>query len=283
MIYDRESKTVNEDSQYGGKYLNFLYNKAFGRILLKLIISPVFSKINGKYNSMRISKKKIKKFINEYNIGINEYEEKEYKSFNEFFIRKKKKTEYDKEKYSFISPADSKLTVYKIEDDLTIKVKQSMYTIEDLIQDKLDLDQFKNGNCLVFRLSMDNYHRYCYVDDGKIESTKRIKGKLHTVSSISNKHKVYSQNTRVCSYINTENFGKIICIEVGALTVGKINNRDEINCKKGEEKGYFELGGSTIIILTNDKVKIDNDILEYSNQGIETKVKYGERIGKVRC
>ena len=175
------------------------------------------------------------------------------------------------------------MTVYKIEDDLTIKVKQSMYTIEDLIQDKLDLDQFKNGNCLVFRLSMDNYHRYCYVDDGKIESTKRIKGKLHTVSSISNKHKVYSQNTRVCSYINTENFGKIICIEVGALTVGKINNRDEINCKKGEEKGYFELGGSTIIILTNDKVKIDNDILEYSNQGIETKVKYGERIGKVRC
>ena len=283
MIYNRQSKSTYEDLQYGGKYLDFLYNSFLGRTLLKLIINPIFSKIYGKYNNMSISKNKIDTFIKKYNIDINEYEEKEYGSFNEFFIRKKKEINYEKEKNIFIAPADSKLTVYKIKDDMTIKIKQSIYTIGELIEDKMNLEQFKNGNCLIFRLAMDDYHRYCYIDDGTLKKSKMIKGKLHTVSSISNKYKVYSQNTRICNYLKTDNFGDIIYIEVGALLVGKIYNFNKNRYNKGDEKGYFELGGSTIVILTNDKIKIDNDIIEYSNKGIETKVKYGERIGEIEC
>ena len=283
MIYNRTSKSIDEDLQYGGKYLDFLYNSFFGRIVLKLIINPVISKIYGKYTNMAISKKKINKFIKKYDIDINEYEEKEYSSFNEFFIRKKRKISYEIDKNIFIAPADSKLMAYKIKDDMTIQIKQSTYTMEELLLEQVDLKQFKNGNCLVFRLSMDNYHRYCYIDDGTIEKMKKIKGKLHTVSSISSKHKVYSQNTRICNYMTTDNFGKIIYIEVGALLVGKINNYNKEKFTKGEEKGYFELGGSTIVILTSDKIKIDSDIIEYSNKGIETKVKYGERIGELKC
>ena len=283
MIYDREAKTISKDKQYGSIYLNFLYNNILGRVILKLIICPAFSKIYGKYNNMSISKKRVDTFIKKYNIDTNEYEKKEYSSFNEFFTRKRKAIYYDKEKNNFIAPADSKLMVYKIKDDMTIKIKQSIYTIEELIEDQMNLEQFKNGNCLVFRLSMDDYHRYCYIDDGTIEKIKIIKGKLHTVISISNKHKVYSQNTRICNYMTTDNFDKIIYIEVGALLVGKINNYNKNKYNKGDEKGYFELGGSTIVILTNDKIKIDNDIIEYSNKGIETKVKYGERIGELKC
>ena len=283
MVYNRTSKSIDEDIQYGKKYLNFLYNTFFGRIVLKLVINSIFSKIYGKYNNMSISKKKIKRFINKYNINIKEYEEKEYVSFNDFIIRKKKETYYDKRKNVFIAPADSKLLIYKIKDDMTIKIKQSIYTIEELILDDIDLKHFKNGNCFIFRLSMDDYHRYCYIDSGKIERVKKIKGKLHTVSSISNKHKVYSQNTRICNYMTTDNFGEIIYIEVGALLVGKINNCNKNNYNKGDEKGYFELGGSTIVILTSDKIKIDDDIIEYSSKGIETKVKYGEKIGELKC
>lgn len=283
MIYNRTTKSIDEDIQYGGKYLNFLYNSFLGRTILKFIVNPIFSKIYGKYNDMVISKNKINKFIKKYEININEYEQKEYTSFNDFFIRKKKNTEYAKGKNSFIAPADSKLLVYKITDDMKIKIKQSVYMLEELTLDNADLEQFRNGNCLIFRLSMDDYHRYCYIDDGITEKTKKIKGKLHTVSSISTKHKVYSQNARVCNYMVTNNFGKIIYIEVGALLVGKINNYNKDKYVKGEEKGYFELGGSTIVILTSDKVKIDNDIINYSNKGIETKVKYGERIGELMC
>lgn len=283
MIYNRLSKNIDKDKQYGGKYLNFLYNNLFGRILLKIIISSMFSEVYGKYNNTSISKKKISKFIEKYDIDINEFEKKEYKSFNDFFTRKRKDINFDRNNKNFIAPADSKLLVYKITDNLEIKIKQSKYTIKELIQDSECLEDYRNGNCLVFRLSMDDYHRYCSVDNCIIEKTKRIKGKLHTVSSISSKHKVYSQNTRICNYMTTENFDKIIFIEVGALLVGKINNYNKENFTKGEEKGFFELGGSTIVILTNDKIKIDNDILEYSNKGIETKVKYGEKIGEIKC
>ncbi len=283
MIYNRQNQSVEEDKQYGSGTLNYLYNKPFGRLLLKIAISPVFSKIYGEFNDTVLSTNKIPKFIKDLNIDMSEYENKQYDSFNEFFARKKKNIDFDNEKTHFISPADSKLMAYKITDDLKIKIKQSEYTLEELLQDQIDLDKYKNGNCLVFRLSVDDYHRYCFVDDGIVTKRKDIKGVLHTVSSISNEHKIYSQNSRICNYLKTENFGEIIYIEVGALLVGKIQNHNMNVFKKGEEKGYFEFGGSTIVIITPDNINLDSDILEYSDKEIETKVKYGERIGELKC
>ena len=63
--------------------------------------------------------------------------------------------------------------------------------------------------------------------------------------------------------------------------VGKIANHDKKSFKRGEEKGYFLFGGSTIIIMTKkDILEIDEDILKNSEKGIETKVKQGEKIAK---
>ena len=112
-VYNRKTNVIEEEEQYGGKYLNFLYNNACGRILLKLIINPVFSKINGVYNKSYLSKGKVKKFIEQYKIDLSEFEKEKYKSFNELFTRKKKKVLFKKEKNIFISPAESKLLVYK--------------------------------------------------------------------------------------------------------------------------------------------------------------------------
>jgi phosphatidylserine decarboxylase len=103
------------------------------------------------------------------------------------------------------------------------------------------------------------------------------------VRSISDKHKIYSQNSRVCNFLKTENFGDIVVIEVGAMLVGKINNYDIKKFIKGQEKGYFELGGSTIVVLTQNNIKIDDYIVSNSLKGIESKVKYGEKIGEKIC
>ena len=283
-IYDRKNKKLITEEQYASSILNFLYNNVVGRILLKTLILPFISKIYGIYQTSFLSKKHIKGFVKQYQIDESKYEETNYKSFNDFFTRKLKKENLPKKQKNniVISPAESKLLVYKITKDLKVNIKGSTYTLEELTKEKVSKD-YINGNCLIFRLSVNNYHRYCHIDNGELIKTKLIKGKLHTVSSISQNYKIYKENKRVVSILKTENLDEIIYIEVGALLVGDIKNYNQEKFKKGEEKGYFNVGGSTIVILTKNNIKIDKDIIKYSNEGIETLLEYGERIGETKC
>lgn len=283
-IYDRKNKTFYEDKQYGGKALNFLYGNILGRIILRLFIAGKgYSRLNAKRNSTRKSTEKIAPFVKEYGIVMSDFEDREYSSFSDFFTRKLAdgKRVFSAEKNDLISVADSKLLCYRITDDGKIPIKNSIYTAREIIDEDLTTD-FYGGYCLVFRLTVDDYHRYCFFDDGKLIRSKYIKGKLHTVSPISSKkYKVFSENFRSVSYIETENFGTCYQIEIGALLVGKIINYSAESFFKGEEKGYFEMGGSTCVVMVKKgTVTIDADILENSEKGIETKVLIGERIGK---
>ena len=89
------------------------------------------------------------------------------------------------------------------------------------------------------------------------------------------------QNTRTVTMLHTENFGTMLQIEVGAMFVGKIVNHPHGKCvARGIEKGYFEFGGSTILLLVPQDIAIDSDILEKTREGVETKVTLGEKIGK---
>ena len=283
-IYDRKNKTFYEDKQYGGKALNFLYGNILGRIILRLFIAGKgYSRLNAKRNSTRKSTEKIAPFVKEYGIVMSDFEDREYSSFSDFFTRKLAdgKRVFSAEKNDLISVADSKLLCYRITDDGKIPIKNSIYTAREIIDEDLTTD-FYGGYCLVFRLTVDDYHRYCFFDDGKVIRKKYIDGKLHTVSPISSKkYKVFSENFRSVSYIETENFGTCYQIEIGALLVGKIINYSAESFFKGEEKGYFEMGGSTCVVMVKKgTVTIDADILENSEKGIETKVLIGERIGK---
>jgi len=283
-IYDRKNKTFYEDKQYGGKALNFLYGNIAGRIILRLFIAGKgYSRLNAKRNSTRKSVEKIVPFAKEYGITMSDFEDGEYISFSDFFSRKLAdgKRVFSNGKDDLISVADSKLLCYRITDDGKIPIKNSIYTAREIIGEDLTAD-FYGGYCLVFRLTVDDYHRYCFFDDGNLIRNKYIKGRLHTVSPISSKrYKVFSENCRSVSYMETENFGACYQIEIGALLVGKIINHHIVNFSKGEEKGYFEMGGSTCVVMVKkDTVTIDKDILENSEKGIETKVLIGERIGK---
>lgn len=271
---DNQEYIIKED-----KINIFLYNTILGRIILKIIISPFISKIVGVFQNSRVSTIFIKKFIKKNNINIEEYQNKKYTSFNDFFTRKIKKAKrhIDKRPEVLISPCDGKLMVYKLNEENTFKVKQSYYQINELIGQ--DTTGYENGYALIFRLCVDDYHRYIFVDEGTREKTTTIKGKLHTVRPIAiNKYKVFSQNERTITKLHTTNFKDIIQIEVGALMVGKIINNNKIKFKRGEEKGYFKFGASTIILLINN-IKIDEDILKNSKNNIETIVKLGEKIG----
>lgn len=282
-VYNRQNKSYENLEQYGEGKLEFLYNNTLGRMFLKLAVSPLVSKIYGMINSRRSSIKKIPSFIKKQGIDMDDYEDRDYISFNDFFIRKIRpnKRPIDMTKEVLISPADSKLLVYRLDERTRMKVKGRDYTADEILG--LDADIFRNGYALVFRLSMDNYHRYCFPDSGSVVSKKKIKGRLHTVSSISKDHKIYRENYREVNLLKTDHFGMMAFVEVGALLVGKIVNHELDTFSKGQEKGFFEPGGSTIIMFVGNNIQIDEDILTQSVEGIETKVLYGEKVGTLKC
>ena len=280
-IYDRRTDTYEEIVQYGAGKLAFLYNNPLGRILLGIAVSPFVSNVYAWKNSRKSSAKKIPGFIKEHNIDMSDYEDREYKSFTDFFTRKIRygKRPVDMAPEALISPADSKLLVYEIEKDTTLRIKGRTYTADEILADSENAGEFAGGYALVFRLTVDDYHRFCYPDRGCLISRRLIKGKLHTVSPVSKDHKIYMENTRAVNLLKTENFGTVAYIEVGAMLIGRIVDNGTDVFEKGQEKGYFEPGGSTVVILVKN-VEIDKDIMEQSASGIETKVRYGERIGR---
>lgn len=287
IVFDRERKITYTEKQYGRKKLVFLYHTLLGRVILKFFISRAYSQWSARADNKKGSAKKIGSFIKTYQINTEDFEDKEYTSFNDFFARRIKngKRPVSLDGKDLISIADAKLLVYGIENDLKIKMKNSIYTVEELIQDKNLAGEYKNGICLVFRLSVDDCHRYIYLDDGDLIKTKKIEGVLHTVTPIAaKKYKVFSENYRVCSLLSTKNFGEVTQIEIGAILVGKINNHQMKKFKRGDEKGWFEFGGSTIVLLFKENcISVDSDIIAYSKRSIETKVKLGEKIGMRTC
>ena len=279
MGLDRKTIDINTIEEPAS--LKFLYENPFGRILLKIATLPVFSVIAGTFLDSGLSKGFIKGFIEKNRIDMYDYGRSgSYKSFNDFFTRKIKpgKRPVDMDPKAFISPCDSKLLVYKIDSNTGMNIKGREYTVDEILGGTGDAQEFKDGIAMVFRLTVDDYHRYCFPDSGSVLCRKSIKGKLHTVSPVSKDHKIYHENTRDVSILKTDNVGTMAYIEVGAMLVGRIVDEGIGIFAKGQEKGHFEPGGSTVIILANN-IKIDEDIMEQSVSGIETKVRYGERIG----
>ncbi len=276
-----DRKTKQEKELVYGKSLLFLYNSFLGRIVLKIIYYPLISKLVGKYMDSKLSIKRIDKTIKENNIDMNLYEKKEYKSFNEFFTRRKKNINFDMNKNHFVSPCDSKLLAIKLNKNASFDIKNSIYSLKNIIDYDLT-EEYQDGYALIFRLEVSDYHHFHFIDDGSLDNYKYIKGILHTVQPIAyEKHSVFHRNSREYTILHTKNFDDVIEVDVGALMVGKIVNKDVHSFKKGDEKGYFKFGGSTIILFVkNNIIEIDNDILLNSTLGKETIVSCGEKIGK---
>ena len=287
MIKDRSGNIIAQDSAQGGA-LDFLYGNAFGRLITKLLSRKFISEIGRMYMNSSFSKRRINKLIKSENIDMSQYENREFSSFNDFFTRKLAPNArvIDLNPDSVISPADSKLTVYDITKDSLYRVKGCDYSIKTLlVGDEALANEFLGGKCFVYRLSVDNYHRYCYPDDGIEEEYRFIPGVYHTVNPIALlKYDVYGKNCRELTVLQTENFGRVAYIEVGAMMVGKINNihpKEKFN--RGDEKGYFSFGGSTIVMLyKKDVIELDEDIAKNSAEETETTVLFGEAVGKRR-
>ena len=273
------SNITNQD-----KLLSFLYTNIFGRMLLKPLIQPQVSKLAGRYLSSAHSKWLISKFIERNEINMDIYEECDYSSFNDFFTRKIKPDcrPVPEDLDVLISPSDCLATVYPIQENTTFSIKNTEYTLRSLLRSPRLAKRFRGGYAYVLRLTVEDYHRYLYSVSGKQSKNYHIDGTYHTVNPIANDYlPIYKENTREYTVIHSKEFGDVLQMEVGALLVGKISNHKQSTVvTRGEEKGFFEYGGSTIVVLTQKgRVTPRSDLLTNSKNGYETKVLQAHPLG----
>ena len=271
------------------KSVQFLYGTKFGRVILHTILALRVPKLLGCVLRSPISRFYIPSFVKKNGIDMTGFEGVKFKSFNDFFTRKKE-ISFDSDSTHLISPADSLLSVYQISENSTFHIKGFDYTLQDFFEphrfgmsaaDTTEL--FNGGLCLIFRLCATDYHRYCYVDSGSQNGNHFIQGSLYSVQPLAAENfRLYTKNRRSWTIMDTKNFGKIAQIEVGAFSVGGIQNRiNEGSFKKGEEKGYFDLHGSTIVLLLQkDSIKLLGEIKNLIGTGSEYRVKIGQFIAE---
>lgn len=271
--------TKNENSGA----LGFLYGNFCGRCILRLLRAKWLSKTAGAFLNTRLSKPLIKPFVENNNINLDDYISDNFNCFNDCFSRQIKdgKRVVDENPFALIAPCDGLLSVYKIEDGTVMDIKHGKYTVSTLLKSENTAKNFLGGYAFVFRLCVNHYHRYCYPANGQKGKNVYINGTLHTVRPVAlEKYRVFCENSREYTLIDTDNFGRLLQMEVGAMFVGKIKNyHGEKAVEKGEEKGMFLYGGSTVVLLTESgRVTPKEIFLSATEKGEETPVKLGEQI-----
>lgn len=264
--------------------IDFLYKTVAGRFFLKGLLNPAISDYAAKFLSTRASAFFIPVFIRKNAIDVEEYEVPGggYRSFNDFFTRRIKPGRRVIGDGEIISPCDGLLTVSYIDKKSVFCIKNSFYSVRSLIRDDRIAKEYTGGTAFVFRLTPSNYHRYVFCSSGTLTCSRRIRGVLHSVKPICHeKYPVFVQNSREYTVFINTNLGNVIQMEVGALLVGKISNKPHSEGEEiyaGEEKGYFEYGGSSIVVLTKQRLKLSERISRRKKINGEIPIKMGEVI-----
>ena len=265
--------------------LRFLYRTVPGRLVLRALTRPGLSRAAGRFLDAPVSRLLIGPFVQKNHICLDEYIPARYTCFNEFFCRRVRPElrPLPADPTAFMAPCDGLLSAWHLSGETVLPVKQSRYTLSELLHGDRAAKRFEDGDALVFRLCVDHYHRYCYIDDGRKGPNIFLPGRLHTVRPIALEQlPVFVRNSREYTLMETEHFGTVCQIEVGALLVGKIQNLHGAGpIRRGEEKGRFLYGGSTVILLLEKgRVALDEQLFSDTARGIETPVRMGQVLGR---
>ncbi|KAJ6232770.1 phosphatidylserine decarboxylase [Anaeramoeba flamelloides] len=300
-VFDRKTGQIVEEliPKYIRSALRSMYRsktsrKTIGTQMAKSWLKKITDS-QGRQKRLKKSKLLIKPFIKEHNIKIDEILQplEEFKSFNDFFIRKLKpecRPIYEKENpLVAVSPADCRMCAFHsvaISKELWIKGKN--FTLQKLFNETKDpvlAKKYAGGSVLIARLSPQDYHRLHFPVTGTVEKIHPvIPGEYYTVSplAINTDVDVYTENKRQIVELSTGEFGDVVCVWIGATCVGGIvlEVEEGDSFTKGDPHGYFHFGGSTqLIIFQPGKIAFDNDLLHNSNNGMETLMKMGIPVG----
>lgn len=284
--YERESGQLKTEKVAGEKWLNWLYYNPIGEATLWALVKRKFvSTIYGNMMDCSYSAKKIDPFIEDFDIDMSIAQEKEFDNFNDFFIRKLKDYARPIDTCStvVVSPSDGKILAYSDVSNSDFIIKEYRFDVFSFLDNAELAQKYNDGALIIVRLAPMDYHRFHFPVSGNLSPNKKIDGYYYSVSpfALRKKAEIFCLNKREYTVISNPLFGDVIMAEVGATMVGSIKQTYEDSfVNKGDEKGYFEFGGSTVVLLfEKNKIEIDEDLLINTARGYETTVEIGERIG----
>lgn len=290
-LYDRRSGQLIEEQIFERGQMNFFYGTPLGRLLEDLLLSrrPV-SRLYGRLRERRaVARQQIDAFVSTYGIDLAELADplESFGRFQDFFVRQLRPQARPLPAHAaaLISPADARTLAIPLTGDKLPLIKGHRYSLFELLRNRSLARQFADGIALIYRLAPVDYHRFCYIDSGRHGPHVRLGSRLHSVNPLSQRTglPVFADNVREYTLLHTRHFGPVLELDIGALLVGKIVQRKfgGGGFERGEEKGYFELGGSTILQLFEaGRVAIDADILVHSARNVETLLRCREAIGR---
>lgn len=281
---------------FAERELRALYGSRLRTRLTELLLARgPFSHYAGLRNRLPGSRSRIEAFVTELGIDASEAARPlaSYPSLDAFFARRLRPDARPlaPDPRALLSSCDARTLVFPRWEPTSLAggpssgglwIKGQRVAVDELIGSTALARRFAGGGVVVFRLAPADYHRFHFPCAGWAHPARELAGPLHSVHPIALAAGAPSfANKRATTLIESEEFGEVLLIEVGALTVGTIEQTFRPGrVARGAEKGTFHFGGSTVVLLSGPgRVRFDQDLVERSAEGCETLVRMGTQIG----
>ena len=284
----RTDRTITEPLSYG--FFQRVFRSSFVLGLFHLLLNnSVFCRLYGWVQARPGSRRKISRFVRDYGIDVEEIEfpPERYPNFNAFFTRRLKPgaRPFAPESDALSCPADGKVMVFQhLLEGARIPVKGGAVPLDLLLDSDEEARPYLHGSALVVRLAPYDYHRFHFPDSGVAGPARVVRGRYYIVNplGLARVPGVFRRNRRAVTRFDSDGFGRIAYLEIGGFAVGSIvETYTPGPVERGQEKGFFQFGGSTLVLLFEPgTVVFDNDLKEESGRGIEVHVRAGNRIGR---
>lgn len=284
---NRETGALVTEQLFAERELRFLYEHPLGRALTDFLLRwETLNHVYGWVQRSRSSRSRIRDFVTRLGIDAAEAEKPldAYASLDDFFTRRLRPgaRPFEADPNRLPCPAEGRVLVFPTVSDQVFFIKGSPVTLVDLIGDPRLLPRYVHGSVVVIRLAPADYHRFHFPDDGWASAARRYGRGLHSVHPVALAAGAPAfRNKRTICRLASRSFGDLMLAEVGALVVGTIvQTYVEGEVRRGQEKGYFRFGGSTMVLVAEPgRVRWDDDLVTASAQGLESYVKVGTHIG----
>jgi phosphatidylserine decarboxylase len=292
-FFNRHTGVVDTEAVYGDAFLRWAYGNPFGRLTVALAVKRLwFSQWYGWRMDRSSSRKKVAPFIRDYGVDVEEFAAaaNSYATFNEFFYRKLKPSARPIASGQAVAvfPADGRhLAIADVSAADRFYIKGQRFDLAKFLGSAELAEEFSGGSMLISRLCPVDYHRFHFPVSGRTGEAHILNGSLRSVSPLALRRKlsILWENRRMITAVESNAFGNMIMMEIGATCVGGMHQtyQAETHVEKGANKGYFSFGGSCVTtIYKKGAIRFDDDLLEHAAQGREVYAKMGEQCGVAR-